>query len=221
MNQIQRVMQIITAKDKMGQKVNRIYFPKDPNAQYDFDKIKNQYAEPRSKEEAEEQKKLKLALSVDDIANRVDVDSTDDKKRKNKGHDRAAELSLFLQDVADEIRDGKTLTKDKLQLAGYLMKLSKTATEGEEVKKQNVEEQFDSMLAEAFDKFRNGFDMIITIAGEQEFIKTTETTVSDAKRVYISWAKESVTTENKYVEHKELTDKSKPHDEYKSICVYR
>ena len=52
--------------------------------------------------------------------------------------------------------------------------------------------------------------MIITIAGEQEFIKTTETTVSDAKRVYISWAKESVTTENKYVEHKELTDKSKP-----------
>ena len=28
MNQIQRVMQIITAKDKMGQKVNRIYFPK-------------------------------------------------------------------------------------------------------------------------------------------------------------------------------------------------
>ena len=153
MNQIQRVMQIITAKDKMGQKVNRIYFPKDPNAQYDFDKIKNQYAEPRSKEEAEEQKKLKLALSVDDIAHRVDVDSTDDKKRKNKGHDRAAELSLFLQDIADEIRDGKTLTKDKLQLAGYLMKLSKTATEGEEVKKQNVEEQFDSMLAEAFDKF--------------------------------------------------------------------
>ena len=35
----------------------------------------------------------------------------------------------------------------------YLMKLSKTATEGEEVQKQNVEEQFDSMLAEAFDKF--------------------------------------------------------------------
>ena len=44
-------------------------------------------------------------------------------------------------------------TKDKLKLAGYLMKLSKTATEGEEVQKQNVEEQFDSMLAEAFDKF--------------------------------------------------------------------
>ena len=154
MNQIQRVMQIITAKDKKtGQKVNRIYFPKDAGAEYDFDKIKNQYAEPRSKEEAEEQKKLKLALSVDDLANRVDVDTTDDKKRKNKGHDRAAELMLFLQDVANEIRDGKTLTKDKLQLAGYLMKLSKTATEGEEVQKKNVEEQFDSMLSEALSKF--------------------------------------------------------------------
>ena len=45
--------------------------------------------------------------------------------------------------------------------------------------------------------------MIITIAGEQEFTKP-ETTVSDAKRVYVSWAKESVTTENKYIEHKEL-----------------
>ena len=47
--------------------------------------------------------------------------------------------------------------------------------------------------------------MIITITGEQEFVKTTETTVSDAKRVYISWAKESVTTEGKYIEHKELS----------------
>ena len=61
--------------------------------------------------------------------------------------------------------------------------------------------------------------MIITIAGEQEFIKTTETTVSDAKRVYISWAKESVTTENKYVEHKELTDKSKSMTNSQPMCL--
>jgi hypothetical protein len=33
------------------------------------------------------------------------------------------------------------------------MKLSKTATEGEEVQKKNVEEQFDSMLSEALSKF--------------------------------------------------------------------
>ena len=136
MNQKQRVMQIITAKDKII-KSKSYLFPKI-QCYYDFDKIKNQYAEPRSKEEAEEQKKLKLALSVDDIANRVDVDSTDDKKRKNKGPDRAAELSLFLQDIADEIRDGKTLTKDKLQLAGYLMKLSKTAMKAKKFKSKTL-----------------------------------------------------------------------------------
>lgn len=55
--------------------------------------------------------------------------------------------------------------------------------------------------------------MIITITGEQEFVKTSGTTVSDAKRVYVSWSKESVTTEGKYIEHKELTDKGKPFDE--------
>ena len=56
--------------------------------------------------------------------------------------------------------------------------------------------------------------MIIKIIGEQEFIKTAETTVSDARRVYISWVKESVTTENKYVEHLKY-DKSS--DSYISI----
>ena len=153
MNQIQSVMSIITAKDKKtGDKMNRIYFPARTDG-FDFDKIKKQYADPRSKDEAEEQKKMKLALQIDDLAHRVDVDSKDDKKRKNKGHDRAAELSNFLGDVADDIRNGTNLTQDKLKLAGYLMKLSKTATEGTEVVKQNIEEQFDSMLAEAFDKF--------------------------------------------------------------------
>jgi hypothetical protein len=153
MNQIQSVMSIITAKDKKtGEKMNRIYFPARTDG-FDFDKIKKQYVDPRSKDEAEEQKKMKLALQIDDLAHRVDVDSKDDKKRKNKGHDRAAELSNFLGDVADDIRNGTNLTQDKLKLAGYLMKLSKTATEGEQVVKQNIEEQFDSMLAEAFDKF--------------------------------------------------------------------
>ena len=153
LNQIQSVMSIITSKDKKtGEKMNRIYFPARTDG-FDFDKIKKQYREPTSKEEAEEQKKMKLALQVDDLAHRVDVDAKDDKKRKNKGHDRAAELSNFLGDVADDIRNGTNLSKDKLKLEGYLMKLSKTATEGEQVVKQNIEEQFDSMLAEAFDKF--------------------------------------------------------------------
>lgn len=153
MNQIQAVMSIITSKDKKtGEKMNRIYFPARTDG-FDFDKIKKQYREPTSKAEAEEQKKMKLALQIDDLSHRVDVDASDDKKRKNKGHDRAAELSNFLGDVADDIRNGTNLSKDKLKLAGYLMKLSKTSMEGTEVVKQNIEEQFDSMLSEAFDKF--------------------------------------------------------------------
>ena len=55
--------------------------------------------------------------------------------------------------------------------------------------------------------------MIITITGEQEFIKTGGTTVSDAKRVYISWVKYEISPESKFVEHKQLTDQNLPHDE--------
>ncbi len=153
-DQISRVKQIITAKNKKtGEKVNRIYFPKDPNAEYNFDKIKKQYAEPRSPQEAEEQKKLMLALSIDDLADRVDVDTTDDNKRKNKGHDRAAELSMFLMDMANAIRSGKGLTKEKIQITGYLRKLAAQNNEAVETVGKPVNEQFDSMLSEAFSKF--------------------------------------------------------------------
>jgi len=55
--------------------------------------------------------------------------------------------------------------------------------------------------------------MIIRIIGEQEFIKTKETTVSNAERVYISWVKYEINPESKYVEHKQLTDQNLPHDE--------
>ena len=55
--------------------------------------------------------------------------------------------------------------------------------------------------------------MIIRITGEQEFIKTGGTTVSNAKRVYISWVKYEISPESKFVEHKKLTDQNLPHDE--------
>ena len=79
-------------------------------------------------------KDLMMALQFDDLADRVDVDTIDDKKRKNKGHDRAAELSNFLHDFADEIRENpkKVLTKQKVALAGHLMKMSKQASESVE-----------------------------------------------------------------------------------------
>tara|TARA_A200000159_G_C7319107_1_gene338017 strand:+ start:344 stop:649 length:306 start_codon:yes stop_codon:yes gene_type:complete len=63
--------------------------------------------------------------------------------------------------------------------------------------------------------------MIITIVGKEDFIRTTGTTVNNAKRVYISWVKSSVDPESKFVEHKKLKDQNLPHDEetnpYESI----
>lgn len=152
-NQVARVKEIITAVDKKtGEKKNKISFPGRSDG-YDFDKIKNQYAKPQNAADAAQQKIMAMALQFDDIADRVDVDTTDDKKRKNKGHDRAAELSNFLHDFANDMRENpKNLNKEKVALAGHLLKLSKTQTE-EVHEAKTVEEKFDNMLAEAFSKF--------------------------------------------------------------------
>lgn len=152
-NQVARVKEIILATDKKtGEKKNRIYFPGRADG-YDFDKIKNQYAKPQNAAQAAEQKIMAMALQFDDIADRVDVDTTDDKKRKNKGHDRAAELSNFLHDFANEMRENpKGLNKEKVALAGHLMKLSKQATESVE-ENISLEEKFDTMISEAFSGF--------------------------------------------------------------------
>jgi hypothetical protein len=152
-NQVARVKEIILATDKKtGEKKNKISFPGRSDG-YNFDKIKNQYAKPTNAADAAQQKIMAMALQFDDIADRVDVDTTDDKKRKNKGHDRAAELSNFLHDFANDMRENpKNLNKEKVALAGHLLKLSKTQTE-EVHEAKTVEEKFDNMLAEAFSKF--------------------------------------------------------------------
>lgn len=152
-NQVARVKEIILATDKKtGEKKNRIFFPGRSDG-YDFDKIKNQYAKPQNAAQAAQQKIMAMALQFDDIADRVDVDTTDDKKRKNKGHDRAAELSNFLHDFANEMRENpKGLNKEKVALAGHLMKLSKQASESVE-ENTSLEEKFDTMIAEAFEGF--------------------------------------------------------------------
>ncbi len=151
-NQIERVKEIILAKDKKtGEKKNKIYFPKDPNAEYNYDEIKKQYAEPRNAEEARMKKINMIAMSFDDIGDRVDVDTTDDKKRKNKGHDRAAELSMFLHDVAGEIRKNPAgLNKEKLTLASHLLKMSKATAESVE---EVANDRIDEMVEQAFSKF--------------------------------------------------------------------
>ena len=152
-NIVARVKDIITGVDKKtGEKKNKISFPLQGEV-FDMEKVKKQYAEPRNPAQAAEQKTLMIALQFDDLSNRVDVDTIDDKKRKNKGHDRAAELSNFLRDFADDIRaNPKALDKEKVALAGHLLKLSKQKSESVE-ENTSIEEKMEVMVAEAFSKF--------------------------------------------------------------------
>jgi len=152
-NQIERVKEIIMGVDKKtGEKKNKISFPARGEV-FNMDKVKKQYAEPRNAKQASEQKALMIALQFDDLADRVDVDTIDDKKRKNKGHDRAAELSNFLRDFGEDVRNNmNAVNKEKIALAGHLLKMSKQATEStEEI--TSIEEKFEVMVSESFSKF--------------------------------------------------------------------
>ncbi|MDA9374101.1 hypothetical protein N9R43_01830 [bacterium] len=151
---VARVTEIISAVDKAtGEKKNTISFKAPSGDGYDFDQVKNRYAKPQNTAQAAEQKMSMIALQFDDIAKRIDVDTTDDKKRKNKGHDRAAELSNFLNDFASEVRENpKGLDKEKVALAGHLLKLSKQTAESV-AETTSIDDKFDAMLGEAFSKY--------------------------------------------------------------------
>lgn len=152
-NQIDRVKEIIMGVDKKtGEKKNKISFPAKSEV-FDMDKVKKQYAEPRDAKQAAEQKSLMIALQFDDLADRVDVDTIDDKKRKNKGHDRAAELSNFLRDFGEDVRNNmNAVNKEKIALAGHLLKMSKQKSESVE-ETTTIEEKMEAMIAESFSKF--------------------------------------------------------------------
>lgn len=143
--QVQNIMQIISAKDETGGKLNKISFR--DGGSYDFDKIKKQYKDnPQSQYS-------KMISTFQDLASRVDVDSSDDHRRKNKGHDRAAVISLFLNDIAEKLSTNpKSITKPEQQLATYFMKLSKVKNEAP-VAESKSEDKFEKMLKESFSKY--------------------------------------------------------------------
>lgn len=150
--QIEKVMSIITAKDAEGNKINTISFPN--KSSYDFDNIKKQYKDDKGSQYA------KVAAAYEDLASRVDVDSTDDKVRKNKGHDRAAIISLFLADIAEKLNSNpKAITKPEQQLASYFMKMSQRPAVGESLEeKKSLDEKLDNMVVETFAEFNDVFE---------------------------------------------------------------
>ena len=152
-NQTERVKEIMTATvKKTGERVNTITFGEPSNPSYDYTQIKKQFAEPRTPEEAAEQKISKIALTFDGLADTVTVDTLNDKGPKKKGHDLAAEISFFLTDIADAIRSNpRGIAKDDMQVAGQLLKMSKASVETAEPK--TADTQISEMLEEAFSKF--------------------------------------------------------------------
>ena len=152
-NQTARVKEIMTQTvKKTGELVNKITFGEPSNPAYDYDKIKTQFAEPRTPEEAAEHKISKIALTFDGLADRVTVDTLKDKGAKKKGHDLAAEISFFLTDIADAIRSNpRGIAKDDMQVAGQLLKMSKASVETVEPK--SADTRISEMLEEAFSKF--------------------------------------------------------------------
>ena len=94
-----------------------------------------------------------MAQQFNDLAETVDVDTTEDTRRKNKGHDRAAQLSSFLNNFATSMRnDPQSLDEQDVKLAGQLLKLSKQTTEHVE-ERTSIEEKMEAMIAESFSKF--------------------------------------------------------------------
>ena len=152
-NQTARVKEIMTAiVKKTGERVNTITFGEPSNPSYDYDKIKKQFAEPRTPEEAAEHKISKIALTFDGLADTVSVDTLNDKGPKKKGHDLAAELSFFLTDIADAIRSNpRGIDKEDMQVAGQLLKMSKASVET--VEPRTADTRISEMLEEAFSKF--------------------------------------------------------------------
>lgn len=150
-DQIQKIMGIITAKDGKGNKVNKISFPN--RGSYDFSNIKKQYQQDKGSQYA------KLAAAYEDLASRVDVDAADDKVRKNKGHDRAAVISLFLADIAEKLNSNpKAIDKQEQQLASYFMKMSKVAVGESLEEKTSLDAKISNMVKESFAPFNKVFE---------------------------------------------------------------
>jgi len=170
-NQTARVREIISARDKKtGEIVNTISFGEPTNPSYDYDKIKTQFAEPRSSEEVAQQKISKIALTFDDLADRVTVDTLLDRTTKKKGHDLAAEISFFLTDIANEIRSNPSgIDKEDMKVAGHLLKMSKASVETEEPK--SADTRINEMLEEAFSKFDS--DKVLIKEQKQELKEGT------------------------------------------------
>ncbi|MDA8882953.1 hypothetical protein N9I00_00940 [bacterium] len=145
-NQLERVKNIIEACNEDGSPVNTISY-RDSNI--DISGIKKTELD-------EDSKTPSLAQKFVDLASRIHVESCDDNRRHDRSNDRAAELSVFLRNIAEQVKVAPhTVARESLEMGARLVKMADVVSE--DVVETTIEDKIDDMLSEAFKPF-NYFD---------------------------------------------------------------
>lgn len=144
-NQVERVKNIIEACNEDGSPVNAIIF-RDSNI--DISGIK--------KTELDENNETpSLSQTFSDLASRIQVESCDDNRRHDRSNDRAAELSVFLRNIAEQVKlSPQTVAREALELGARIVKMSNSEVSADVVE-TTIEDKMDDMLSEAFKPFNN------------------------------------------------------------------
>ena len=144
-NQVDRVKNILQAYNEDGSVVNNITFK--PST-LDMNNIKKTELDENSDTPS-------LSQTFADLANRIQVESCDDNRRHDRSNDRAAELSIFLRNIAEQVKTApQTIERDALELGARLVKMSNSDI-ANNVVETTIEDKMDDMLSEAFKSFNN------------------------------------------------------------------
>jgi hypothetical protein len=144
-NQVERVNNIIAACNEDGSLVNTITFR---DSKIDTSSIKKSELDENSDTP-------NFAKTFLDLSSRIQVESCDDNRRHDRSNDRAAELSVFLRNIAEQIEVApQTVERDALELGARLVKMANSEIT-EEVTETTIENKIDDMISEAFKSFNN------------------------------------------------------------------
>ena len=144
-NQVDRVKNILQAYNEDGSVVNNITF--NPST-LDMNNIKKTELDENSDTPS-------LSQTFSDLANRIQVESCDDNRRHDRSNDRAAELSIFLRNIAEQVKTApQTIEREALELGARLVKMSNSDT-ANNIVETTIEDKIDDMLSEAFKSFNN------------------------------------------------------------------
>jgi hypothetical protein len=144
-NQVERVKNIIEACNEDGSPVNTIIFR---GSNIDISNIKKTELDENSETPG-------LSQTFLDLASRIQVESCDDNRRRDRSNDRAAELSVFLRNIAEQVKlSPQTVAREALELGARIVKMSNSEST-DDVMETTIEDKMDDMLSEIFKPFNN------------------------------------------------------------------